>query len=146
MKFPYTTLQNKKDPSLIFHRPLLDIRLVVGNKHQDVAALVDSGADKCIFHADIGRILGVDIESGKPYEFEGVAAGKIEIGYIHRVHLIVKSLSGVDADVVFTDCAKVGAGLLGQDGFFQQYTIRFELYKGFFDVAELNLPKSGIRH
>jgi hypothetical protein len=137
MDFPYSTLQKKNDPNTIIHRPLLDIRLSVGNKFQDVAALVDSGADRCLFHADIGRILGLDIEAGTPYEFEGVVSGAVQIGYIHRIHLVVKRLSGIDLNVIFADCPQVGTGVLGQEGFFQQYRIGFDLNKGVFNISEL---------
>lgn len=143
MDFPYSSFRTRNDPTYLNRRPLLDVRLAVGSRFQDVAALVDSGADRCLFHSDIGRILGLDIESGAPYEFEGVVAGSVQKGYIHRIHLVVKRLSGIDLDVVFADCAQVGTGVLGQAGFFEQYRVNFDLHKGTFGISELPAPRGG---
>lgn len=44
----------------------------MGNNIVSYAALIDSGADICIFHAEVGKYLGLDIDSGKREEFGGV--------------------------------------------------------------------------
>jgi len=137
MKFGYTEIPNKQDPTRPFQRPYLIVRLIYGAKHKDVVALIDSGADLCLFHSDIGKMLGIDIQAGRKWEFQGVAGGK-GIAYLHPVRLIVRTLSSINLEVGFTDSMAVGTGLLGQQGFFEQFQINFYLHKKFFELIALN--------
>ena len=89
MIFRYTDIRNHQDPQRPFQRPYLIVRLINGYRHKDVISLVDSGADVCLFHADIGRMLGIAIEAAPELAFEGVSGAK-EVAYIHRVDLVVK--------------------------------------------------------
>lgn len=70
MKFRYTDIQNHQDPQTPFRRPYLIVRLISGNRHKDVVSLVDSGADVCLFHSDIGRMLGIEIEAAPELAFQ----------------------------------------------------------------------------
>jgi hypothetical protein len=134
MRFRYTDIQNHRDPQRPFRRPYLIVRLVKGDRHKDVISLVDSGADLCLFHSDIGRMLGIEIEAAPELAFQGVS-GVREVAYLHRVDLVVRGLSAITVDVGFTNSMVVGTGLLGQRGFFEEFGINFELSKRFFDVV-----------
>jgi hypothetical protein len=135
MRFRYTEIRNHQDPARPFHRPYLIVRLAHGTKHKDVIALVDSGADLCLFHSDIGKLIGIDIESGSKLAFEGVS-GAAATAYLHRVSLTVRGVSSISLDVGFTDSMAVGTGLLGQQGFFEQYHINFQLGENCFEIVE----------
>jgi len=113
MRFRYTEIRNHQDPARPFHRPYLIVRLAHGTKHKDVIALVDSGADLCLFHSDIGKLIGIDVESGSKLAFEGVS-GAAATAYLHRINLTVRGMSSISLDVGFTDSMAVGTGLLGQ--------------------------------
>jgi len=63
MRFRYTEIQNHQDPTRPFQRPYLIVRLFNGERHKDVISLVDSGADVCLFHSGIGRMIGIEIEA-----------------------------------------------------------------------------------
>ncbi|MFZ0311113.1 MAG: hypothetical protein WAL85_00280 [Candidatus Korobacteraceae bacterium] len=85
-------------------------------------AIIDSGASSCIFHASIGRAIGLDIESGQLTETLGVA-GAMAI-YLHDISLyapggIITTRAG------FSDNLPI-AGLLGMAGFFENYKISFD--------------------
>jgi len=95
--------------------------------------LVDSGADLCLFHSDIGRMLGIEIEAVPELGFQGVS-GVREVAYIHRVDLVVRGLSSITLDVGFTSSMAVGTGLLGQRGFFEKFRINFHPSQKFFEV------------
>lgn len=136
MRFRYTDIQNHQDPGNPFHRPYLIVRLQNGNRHRDVIALVDSGADVCLFHSDIGRMLGIEIERAPELAFQGVS-GVREVAYIHRVDLVVRGLSSITLDVGFTNSMAVGTGLLGQRGFFEQFRIGFQLERRSFEVMSV---------
>jgi hypothetical protein len=134
MKFRYTDIQNHQDPQRPFRRPYLIVRLINGDRHKDVISLVDSGADLCLFHSDIGRMLGIEIEAAPELAFQGVS-GKKEVAYLHRVDLVVRGLNAITLDVGFTNSMAVGTGLLGQRGFFEQFQINFELSQKSFEVV-----------
>ena len=55
------------------YKPWIDVCLGFRKTHkvlpQNVLALIDSGADYCIFHATIGEQLGLDITKGKELIF-----------------------------------------------------------------------------
>ena len=73
--------------------PMLSVRL--SHKHGSPTkrfdALVDSGADECIFHADIGRAMGLNVEKGPKSSVRGIVPGqKIDI-YYHHVNLWVNA-------------------------------------------------------
>jgi hypothetical protein len=134
MRFRYTDIQNNQDPRMPFRRPYLIVRLLSGSKHKDVISLVDSGADVCLFHSDIGRMLGIEIEAAPELAFQGVS-GVREVAYLHRVRLAVRGLSAITLDVGFTKSMAVGTGLLGERGFFEQFEINFQLNQKFFEVT-----------
>jgi hypothetical protein len=59
MKFPYYKIKE----GVI--RPIIEIELFCNDKKLRYFALIDSGADMNIFHAEIAVALGIDIEKGK---------------------------------------------------------------------------------
>ena len=134
MRFRYTEIPNQQDPARPFHRPYLIVRLTNGTKHKDVISLVDSGADLCLFHSDIGKLIGIDVEAGSEVAFQGVS-GSNGIGYLHSIDLNVRGMSSISLEVGFTDSMAVGTGLLGQQGFFEQFRISFQLKNRFFEIS-----------
>lgn len=134
MRFSYTDIHNHQDPQRPFHRPYLIVRLVNGDKHKDVISLVDSGADVCLFHSDIGVMLGIDIQAAPRLAFQGIS-GVREVAYLHRIDLVVRGLDSITLDVGFTSSMAVGTGLLGQRSFFEQFQIGFELSQRVFEVV-----------
>jgi hypothetical protein len=133
MKFRYTEIPNHQDPQEPFQRPYLIVRLINGNRHKDVISLVDSGADVSLFHSDIGRMLGIDVQRGQQLIFQGVS-GVREVAYLHRVDLTVRGLSPVSLEIGFANSMAAGTGLLGQRGFFEQFQIEFQLSQRFFEI------------
>jgi hypothetical protein len=110
------------------------VRLINGNKQRDVISLVDSGADLCLFHSDIGLMLGIKIQGAPRLAFQGIS-GVREVAYLHRIDLVVRGLSPITLDVGFTNSMAVGTGLLGQRGFFEQFEINFQLSQKFFEIG-----------
>src|SRR5260370_15334931 len=125
MRFRYTEILNHQDPTRPFQRPYLIVRLTHGTKHKDAISLVDSGADLCLFNSDLGKLIGIDVEAGSELAFQGVSGAKAT-AYLHRVSLTVRGMSSISLDVGFTDSMAVGTGLLGQQGFLNQFHINFQ--------------------
>lgn len=86
-------------------------------------ALIDSGATYCIFHHDIGKAVGFDIEKGEKEETVGVS-GKPSVIYLHNISLFV--LGGmIRIRGAFSREIPV-AGVLGRKGFFEHFKITFD--------------------
>lgn len=126
MKFPYL-----KQPNLLrpqepwFARPIIPVRLIYNNNILNIAALIDSGADFCLFNAEIGRRLGVTIEEGRLLKFFGIAKTPIEV-YLYPIKLQVIGIDHIiNIPVGFTESPGATA-ILGQEGFFDAYRIKFE--------------------
>lgn len=126
MKFDYLKQPNFLNPAKPWiSRPLIPIRLTHQDKHLDVYALVDSGADVSVFHSSIAKELGIDIQSGRKEKFFGIAGEGVDV-YFHKIKLqIIGAPEVIEIEAGFTDSKGVAA-ILGQAGFFENYHIKFE--------------------
>ena len=101
------------------------------------AALVDSGADFCIFDAEIGELLGIDVRSGRKEKFGGIQSVGAGNAYLHSV---VLNIGGwlYKTKVSFSyDMAPHGHGILGQKGFFDIFKVKFDLSKESIELTEI---------
>ena len=99
------------------------------DKRVIVAALVDSGADGCLFHSSVGRTLGIDVKSGPLEMIHSLSSDAIP-SYVHQVHLALKGEPGIDIEVGFLDSDFLAdGGLLGQIGFFDEFDVRFQRWQ-----------------
>jgi hypothetical protein len=115
-------------------RPMLQVTLFNGTKRQQIVCF----ADECLFHASIARSLGIDVESGRYKEFDGIA-GSIE-AYIHPVEIQIQDFAErVKIEAGFTESEGVHA-ILGQAGFFENFRICFERYRWRIEVG--NRPET----
>lgn len=129
MKFKYTDIA--VDPSDAFptrtstKMPLIRINIEHKGNDVDILALVDSGADFCIFPGDLGRGLGIDVESGKMAKTIGVG-NTVTTLYFHD---IIISVGGHKKSIYagFTD--DVPVSLLGNAGFFDNFDVRLDYLK-----------------
>lgn len=73
MQFPYHILPGKPNPAfpnrVSIARPILAITLQNGDKKVTTAAIVDSGADNCIFPASLAAQLNITIPNRRAYTF-----------------------------------------------------------------------------
>lgn len=120
-------------PSYIFPdgrilRPVIPIALKYGNQIIDYEALIDSGADHCIFHAEVGELLDIPIKKGHRIFFHGTSDSS-QVAYFHKVKICIKNCEA-DTVVAFSyDIASIPYGLLGQKGFFDIFEVRMNLQK-----------------
>lgn len=117
-------------------KPIIPIKISYKENSLKYGALIDSGADFCIFDAEIGEYIGIDIKSGVKEIFGGVQElGKAE-AFLHKINL---NIGGWDykATVGFSyDIAKHGFGILGQKGFFDLFSIKFDFMKAEIELKE----------
>ena len=126
MDFPY------KEVKKGIFRPVIPVYLHSNKESFGYEAMLDSGADYNIFHGDIGRALNLEIEKGEETAFGGITSeeGSESVGYIHKVELEVIKGERFDSFAIFSDkiADLEGYGVLGQLGFFNNYTVKF-MYK-----------------
>ncbi len=111
-------------------RPVIPIKLKFKGLEINYEVLVDSGADLCIFDAQIGKAIGIDVEKGKKCEVFGVG-GKASFYYLCKVEIEVGGWSSViDAGFMPEVSGRVMSyGIVGQRGFFGLFKVKFDLLK-----------------
>lgn len=122
--FPATPLEPFPNRQFI-HRPVIDILLMFGDKSIEYEALIDSGADFCIFHAEMANILGIGVDQGKRMTFHGTG-GTPQTAYFHQIQI---KIGGRPMDLYcgFSyDMQSLPYGLLGQTGFFDKFKVEFD--------------------
>ena len=135
MKFKYRYLRDSSGSGRDYIRlPLLQVRLAFGANHTDVVGLVDTGATDCLFDRDVADDLGIALADSDPKrEYFGVGGNSL-VGHIHSIRLQVQGFSEwIEIEVAFID-AQLPYQLLGQAGFFDNYEINFQRYRGRFEI------------
>ncbi len=97
---------------------------------------VKRGADFCIFDAEIGEYLGIDIRSGTKEIFGGIQERDGAEAFLHEV---IINIGGWDYKTIVGfsyDIAKHGFGILGQKGFFDIFVVKFDLLKEEIELKE----------
>lgn len=116
-------------------RPVIPIEVQFKNRVVPYEVLVDSGADFCIFDAQIADILGINVTSGEGRKVGGIT-GAAETYYVHPVSIKVGGWS-YDIKVGFLpNIAKMGYGVVGQKGFFDIFVVKFDLLKEEIELKE----------
>lgn len=139
MKFPYRkfTLPEYHDcfgRSIL--KPIIPVKISFGGKFIRHEALIDSGADFCIFEAEIGEYLGINIREGVKISFRGIQGGKDSVAFLHQV---VLNVGGWDYEIMvgFSDgISRKGFGALGQKGFFDLFVVKFNLASEEIEIKE----------
>ncbi|MFY9463212.1 MAG: retropepsin-like aspartic protease [Candidatus Sungiibacteriota bacterium] len=129
MKFKY----KKYGPG--FLRPVIVIEISYQGRTVPYEVLVDSGADFCIFDAQIGELLGLDVVSGKPHTVGGIT-GAVETYYVHAVTLKVGGWHYAAKVGFLPNIARLGYGVVGQKGFFDLFVVKFDLIKEEIELKE----------
>ena len=116
-------------------RPKVQTRVFNGTAHEDLICLVDSGADDCMFHSSIADLLGIDLKSGRPKQFGGIAAGVTVDAYMHPIELQIYGLERIPVLAAFSEQFSQKSGILGQSDVFDVFKIEFERYRGKLSIS-----------
>lgn len=107
-------------------RPVISIEIIHKGTEVPYEVLVDSGADVCIFNAQIADILGIDVEQGEQHEIAGVT-GVSEPYYAFPLTIRIGGrLYTIRAGFLRT-MGRFGYGVVGQLGFFENFVVSFDL-------------------
>lgn len=134
MKFPYLKLPFS-DPKLKWvSRPYIPIRLIGPRGVWEGYGLIDSGADRCLFNIQIAEKIGLNLKGGKIQDFGGIEGGVLEAKLSNIELQVIGMNETIEILAGFIDSPGVSA-ILGQDGFFDNFRIKFEKDHG---VVEVN--------
>jgi hypothetical protein len=108
-------------------RPLTSATLIAANG-QSIRCIVlpDSGADACLFPLSLASLLKLDVLN-LPKALTGGVGSQANITYYDTIAIDLGSGIAFSAYVGFTQgMDRIGFGLLGQAGFFEQYNVEFQ--------------------
>lgn len=119
-----------------FLRPVIPIKIKNRGLSVNYEVLVDSGADICIFDAEIGELIGIDIKKGRRDVVGGIA-GQTADYFIHRIEIEVGGWPyKIEAGFLPMVADGFNYGVLGQQGFFDTFIVKFDLLKEEIELKE----------
>ena len=134
MKFPYLKLPSRSLNLKWTARPYIQIRLSSSKASWEGYALIDSGADRSLFNIQIAKVLGLDLTDSLSEDFGGIEGRSLK-AKLHKVRIQIKRMDEeIEILVGFIDSSGVAA-ILGQDGFFDAYKIKFEKDHGIIEIT-----------
>ncbi len=139
MKFKYFKFPLAKKSTFFgtaLFKPIIPVAISHKGKESRYAALVDSGADFCIFDGEVGEQLGIDVRSGVLETFGGIQEKGGAQAFLHKVTLQVGGWDYTTTVGFSYDIAKHGFGILGQKGFFDIFVVKFDLRKEVIELKE----------
>jgi hypothetical protein len=130
--FKYQTIGNSKLP-----RPFMPLTLRYNNRSVIIKALVDSGADFCMFDGELLNLLApdIDMETLEKINLSGIS-GEAP-GYVAHIEIGVdNTFIPVPAVFSFKFSPDEFGGLAGQLGFFDAFKIQFDRAEKQFHLRE----------
>ena len=145
MRFPYTVFPARPDAAFpdrqTISRPIVTVTLEHGELSIATFAIVDSGADNCLFPASLAAQLGIPIPNQNTFVFSGTSE-QGQIAYFETVRATVWNGQAGEQPLRFLLYAgfcdtleHVGMGLLGQEGFFSRFKVHFVQAENFFELS-----------
>jgi hypothetical protein len=135
MKYRYTPSLQASEPASTRRVPLVKVTLFHQDKKVNVLAMIDSGADICVFNLGYAQALGIDLSQCDPVVVSGVE-GTAQDCYRTTIDLEPEGLPRIKLQALFIDSPGVD-GLLGQEGFFDQHIISFHRKDDSFEVTPI---------
>lgn len=135
MKYDYLAVwaEDYKGRSVLIKRPVVEVTIFgPTDKHSTHLGLIDSGADRSLFHIDVAKSLGVDLSGARKEIVRGIFGDK-EVFVLKEVEIQIKHLEKIKIPVSFIDSPYVGV-LLGEEGFFDVNKIKFEKDHDAFEI------------
>ena len=144
MKIPYLVKTASPDFSKAFCdirqilKPLIPVVLRFQGRKVKLFALVDSGADACLFPRGVADDLGIDVREGTRIDFTGIG-GMPAAFYFHEVEILFGEHQ-VRTRVGFSIALNIGTGgILGQQGFFENFIVAFNHKNRFIEITKHSL-------
>ena len=123
--FPYQTIGHSKLP-----RPFLPLTLRSHHRSFKIKALVDSGADFCMFDGDLLHLLAPDLDLNTLEKIRLGGIGGSTEGYVAHIEIgVAEHFFSTPAVFSFDFSPDEFGGLAGQLGFFDTFIVQFDRAK-----------------
>jgi hypothetical protein len=134
MKYRYSVVSGQTNVDGRYtKRPVVEVELSSGNQTRKFLALIDSGADQIMMPAAIAEAFGIDRDQCPKRISLGVSMEPVD-GFVSDLTFrIAHQPNAFEAPVIFID-ADVPV-LLGREGFFDRYRIKFEQDHDTFEIS-----------
>jgi hypothetical protein len=144
-RFPYTEVDGVGENSAFpgqstVLRPYITVHLSKGGSRVGTMAVIDSGADFCLFPSSWAEVLGITIPNVRWSEFRD-ATGNLRTAYFDVVELaVVNPYTHEDSFMFQTDVGfsseleDDGVAYLGHHGFFSNCRVLLNYREGFFEI------------
>jgi hypothetical protein len=109
-------------------RPRIHVRLFHKNRFIDLLALVDSGADDCIFPLEVATELDLPLKKENTNQYAGIGSGHISAAFTH-VRFAIPGEPSFPLYAGFSDAPSI-VPIFGQAGFFDRVDVTFKKQKG----------------
>ena len=110
--------------SILISRPIIPVTILYKSRFVQYQALLETGADYNVFHADIADYLGINLTKGKTMKIAGIGGDSIK-GYKHNVEMKV-GRNLIMTTIVFSRQIPDNAiAVLGNQGFFDHFSVTF---------------------
>ena len=135
MKYKYASTAGSADTQgHLTKRPVVEIEISSGHQTRKFLGLIDSGADQVTMPAAIAEVFGIDRATCRPHSLMGITMERVE-GFIGELEIRIQhQREAFSCPVVFIDTDV--PILLGQEGFFDRYRIKFEKDHDTFEIAD----------
>ena len=119
----------------LWKRPIIPVTIRYKQKEVSYLVLLDSGADFNILHNDMANVLDIDLSKQIPTKFSGIKEGAEASGKFSEVELSIDGKNYFKAMVMFSkDISPNGYGILGQQGFFNKFSVNFDYLKNLIEI------------
>jgi len=130
LKYPYKAFPiatpNPAFPKYnVAWRPALNVSIFYKRtRTTPIQCILDTGSTYCLFRADVGEAVGIDVRAGKKYDLGGISQQMKVTFYFHAIKLYVAAcyieiMAGFSYELPM-------AGLLGHLGFFDHFIVTFD--------------------
>lgn len=139
MKYKYSASIPQNPSDKWIKRPIINIEIFGKNGSEKFNALIDSGADYCLFNIQVAKLMGFDLSDSPVRPTIGIGGNKsMPTYFLDDIEIKIENINRkVKIPVCFIDSDSVGL-LLGQNGFFDNFNVKF-LKKH--DTFEVDLAK-----
>ena len=136
IKYKYTAIPTSTDSKGKFtRRPIL--KIFFPGTNISALGLLDSGADMTMLNIAYAKLLSIDLDKSNQKNFRGIADGYVSC-YIKEINLEIEHFKDrvIVVPVAFIDSENVDV-LIGQEGIFDNFKIKFEKDHEIFELSEV---------
>ena len=129
MIFPYFEIRSH------IIRPIIPLIIKSSTKVALYSALIDSGADYCIFGLDVAEALDIKLNAKNTVEITGIGRDKVK-GFRGKLELRIGNHI-YTSNVVFAKTRSLDHGILGQQGFFDHFDVKISYHKQTIEIDSI---------